>query len=170
MQESDTEFDTGPASFPLAVVLERRELKGNRWASWSWDIVGVAAGAAVAQGEEPARVATDASGTEQYLWPGFRVSLFSDEAESYYHNLMAPTASCYVVVREAETGERPEPFLVTLSFDEANAYLEGDDSVYAVPMPPELYRWAEAFVLARYVPEQRKKRKRKDWKGEGLGR
>jgi hypothetical protein len=167
MHASDKQFDTGPASFALAVVLERRELKGNRWASCTWDIVGVAAGAAVAQGDGPMLVATDESGTEHYLWPGFKVSLFADEAESYYHNLMAEKASCYVVVREAESGERPQPFLVTLSFDEAHAYLEGDDSVHAVPMPPELYRWAEAFVLAHYVPEQRKKRKRQNWKDQG---
>jgi hypothetical protein len=62
----------------------------------------------------------------------------------------------------------PRPFLVSLSFDEANAYLETDDvDVFPVAMPPELYRWIEAFVLAHYVPEPRRKRKRDDWR-EGV--
>ena len=53
--------------------------------------------------------------------------------------------------------------LLTLSFDEAHAYLEGDENLYTVPMPPEIYRWVEAYVLAHYVPEKRTKRKRRDW-------
>ena len=32
---------------------------------------------------------------------------------------------------------------------------------------PELYRWTEAYVLARYVPEPRRKRKRTDWRKTG---
>ena len=52
---------------------------------------------------------------------------------------------------------------VSLSFDEAHAYLEGDDTVYAVDIPPELYRWTESFVLTHYCPQQMKKRKRRDW-------
>jgi hypothetical protein len=38
--------------------------------------------------------------------------------------------------------------------------------VYAVPMPPELYRWCELFVLNHYVPEQKKKRRLKNWRNE----
>jgi hypothetical protein len=59
------------------------------------------------------------------------------------------------------------PFLVSLSFDEANAYQEGDGVVYAVAMPPELYRWCEHFVLDHYVPEKKKKRRLTDWRKAG---
>ena len=52
---------------------------------------------------------------------------------------------------------------MTLCFDEANAYAEGDEDVHNVPMPPELMKWLEAFVIAHYVPEKRKKRKRREW-------
>ncbi len=58
----------------------------------------------------------------------------------------------------------PEPVLVTLSFDAGQAYLEGDETVYNVPLPPELYRATEAFVLAHYVPEKKNKRKLENWK------
>ena len=42
--------------------------------------------------------------------------------------------------------------------------MEMDEGVYSVPLPPELYRFVEHFVLEHYVLEKRKKRKREDWK------
>jgi hypothetical protein len=33
--------------------------------------------------------------------------------------------------------------VVSLSYDKAHAYLEGDETVYSVPIPAELYRWSE---------------------------
>ena len=89
--------------------------------------------------------------------------MYKDEAESYYHNLMAPNPCLYVILRDNEQGQ-PEPFRVSASFDEANAYTEVDENAYPVAMPGELYNWVERFVLTHYVPEQRKKRKRKNWK------
>jgi hypothetical protein len=47
--------------------------------------------------------------------------------------------------------------------------METDEIVETVAMPPELYRWAERFVLEHYVPEKRKKRKRDNWKEDGRG-
>ena len=80
---------------------------------------------------------------------------------------MSPKPSCYIVSRVAEddyTDEVPVPILVTLSFDQAHSYLEGDDVVFAVPLAPELYRWTEAYVLRHYAPEKKFKRKLKNWK------
>ena len=51
-----------------------------------------------------------------------------------------------------------------LSYDEATSYMEVDEPVFSLPMPPEVYRWLEAYVLEHYVPERKKKRKRDDWK------
>jgi len=50
--------------------------------------------------------------------------------------------------------------------------METDEMVESVKMPPELYRWAERFVLQHFVPEKRGKRKRDNWKetGDGNGR
>ena len=53
--------------------------------------------------------------------------------------------------------------LVTASFDEANAHVEGDDRVDSLPLPPTLYQAIERYVLTHYVPTQRAKRKRDDW-------
>ena len=99
------------------------------------------------------------------MYGGFSVSLFIDECESYYHNLMSPVPRSYVVAR-MDDNDIPTPFLVSMSFDEAHAYLEGDEEVYDVDIPPELYRWTEAFVLAHYAPKKRVKRKRQNWKNQ----
>jgi hypothetical protein len=50
-----------------------------------------------------------------------------------------------------------------LSFDEVHAYLEGDEQIYSVPIPQQLYQWAEAYVLTNYVAIKKTKRKRKNW-------
>jgi hypothetical protein len=59
--------------------------------------------------------------------------------------------------------EMPLPYLVSLSFDEVHAYLEGDEQIYSVEIPAELYRWAEAYVLTNYVAIRKTKRKLKNW-------
>ena len=57
----------------------------------------------------------------------------------------------------------PIPYLASLSFDEVHAYLEGDEQIYSVAIPPELYKWAEAYVLTHYVAVKKTKRKLKNW-------
>lgn len=150
-------------TFPVSVVMERRPIHDNQWITESWQAIGVTVGSSYeGRQENPVPLVTNDSVT-QCLWHGLRTELFADEAESYYHNLMVPNPGCYVIVRPADNGT-PKPILVTLSFDAAQAYLEGDETVYSVALPPELYRAAEAFVIEHYVPEKRKKRKRVSWK------
>jgi hypothetical protein len=167
MTDSSSEW-VSATHFPVSVLMERRKVEGNPWIGESWKAVGVMMGASHAEAtDEPVRVASGEDAA-QYLWTGLEVELFRDEAESYYHNLMVGTPGCYVVVREREDG-MPEPVLVTLSFDAGQAYLEGDETVHNVSLPPELYRAAEAFVLAHYVPEKKKKRKLENWKEQVHG-
>ena len=59
---------------------------------------------------------------------------------------------------------------MSLSYDAAHSYLEGDEIVYAVDLPAELYRWSETFVLQYYAPEKKMKRKRTDWKEATISR
>ena len=150
-------------TFPVSVVMERRPIHDNRWTTESWQAIGVTVGSTHdGLKENPVPLVSNGSVT-QFLWHGLRIELFADEAESYYHNLTVPNPGCYVIARPADNG-KPEPVLVTLSFDAAQAYQEGDETVYSVALPPELYRAAEAFVIEHYVPEKRKKRKRDNWK------
>ena len=78
---------------------------------------------------------------------------------------MSDNPQAFVICRnEEEVNDQIQPFLVTLSSDEANSYMEVDELVYSVKMPAELYRWVEQFVLEYYIPVKKKKRKRINWK------
>ena len=162
-----------PSRFPVSVIMERRRVSNNRWLSESWHAIGVTVGSERAGGERAEteanpRLIVEGPDAAQYLWQGLIAELFVDEAESYYHNLMVGTPGCYIVTRPRADG-MPEPVIVSLSFDAGQAYSEGDETVHNVPLPAELYRAAEAFVLAHYVPEKKKRRKRTDWKEQTSG-
>lgn len=163
MSISDSLDDKLAEHFPVSVLMTRRPVQGNRWIDHRWEALGVVTGqrsapSAAEQG------ALQADGSQEIIYNGFQVRLHKDECESYFHNLRADQPRCYVITRTDED-DIPRPFLVSLSFDEAHAYLEGDDvDVFSLDIPPALYRWTEAYVLQHYVPVQRKKRKRNNWK------
>jgi hypothetical protein len=152
-----------PETFSVSVLTVFREPGDAPWDTGRWEVAGVVGGAPpapAAGGPIPPR---DDTAGQQLLWPGLRLALFRDEAAGYYHNLMGSQPRVFVVCRQNDDG-RMEPALVTLNYDEAGAYMEVEEDVFSVPMPAEIYRWVENFVLQHYVPERRKKRKREDWK------
>jgi hypothetical protein len=151
-----------PQTFAVSVIMQQSP-SNSLWQSYYWQAVGVLAAEQQAAIGQKVELIHQQGPVSRYLHPGFTLRLHLDECESYYHNLLSPEPRCYVVATEAEE-DSPVPFLVSFSFDEAHAYLEGDEIVYAVDVPAEIYRWAEAFVLAHYVPTKRTKRKRDDWK------
>ena len=70
-------------SIEVAVVM-RREHIDNRWQSWRWVLAEVIA-------QEPGfgtvpRLMHKTEGEELWLYPGFQVELFPDDAEGYYLN------------------------------------------------------------------------------------
>ena len=147
--------------FQVTVMMQRQEIANNPWTDASWKAIGVM----LDSRNDPElkhfeRVVADAD-IEQYLWSGLPLSLYADECESYYYNLMADNPLIFVISRTNEVLNQPEPFVVTASFDEANAYQESDDQVFSAVMAPDIYRWIEGFVLENYVPEKKYKRKRK---------
>lgn len=157
-----------PSRWPANVLMARRPVADNRWIDHRWEAVGIVLGEGMAQGADPGRTVLRRDGVQEVLHKGFSVELHKDECESYYHNLQAPRPCCYVLTRPGEADGVPEPFLISVSFDEANAYQETDDvDAFPVDMPPELYRWMEAFVLSHYAPEPRRKRKRSNWRESG---
>ena len=150
-------------SFPVTIIVTFQTTRDNRWQTGHWKVSGlVAGGQAVAAGLQR-EILHLGSQDEQHLWKGLRVRLHKDDAESYYFNIVSETPKVFVVCHR-DAGEPLQPFVVTLSYDEAASYMEGEETVEAVNMPPELYRWVEQYVLEHYVPEKRKKRKRDSWK------
>lgn len=152
-----------PTRFPVAVIMQQSPSRISAWSDYQWHAVGIT----VVQNDSAATkepvLVNEQGDVRQYLYHGFNLSLHLDECESYYYNLISSNPRCYVLTRNNED-EVPVPFLVSMSFDEAHAYLESDEEVYDVDIPPELYRWLEAYVLTHYVAVKRKKRKRQDWK------
>lgn len=157
-----------PNNFPVVVLMQSAPSQINTWDDYQWQAVGVMVRNSddIEQAQSQSQLVHDQNDTRQYLYSGFSIRLYIDECESYYYNLIADTPRCFVITRRNESGV-PIPFLVSMSFDEANAYLESDEDVYVVDVPPEIYRWTEAFVLMHYAPEKRKKRQRDDWKQHG---
>jgi len=150
---------------PVSVILERRPAV-SQWADHVWTAAGITVGQH--GGSQIPELLRDDQGVSLYRVGGLHVSLHVDECESYYYNLVSDTPRAYIVAR-AKDGGQPEPFLVSMSFDEAHAYLEGDDDIYAVDIPGELYRWTEAYVIANYFPEKKRKRKLRDWSADESG-
>lgn len=151
-----------PPSFSISVIMQQSP-SDNPWVDSQWEAIGIVAGNPQSFSDHPEiELIQEQDGIRRYLYRGFTLRLHADECESYYHNLMSPSPCGYLVASMDDDGT-PRPMMVSLSFDEAHAYLEGDLNLYRVPIPPEIYQWTEAFVLAHYVPEQRTKRKRQDW-------
>lgn len=168
----DETFKNLPDHIPVTVIMEKQPAVSSQWIDHIWVAIGVTVsnidGNADSNENSNADQSPDVTDIEDDVqlkkYSGHQVRLYVDECDSYYHNLMSPTPHCFVVVRQDDDDAEPEPFIVSLSFDEAHAYLEGDDEVFVVDIPPEIYQWTESFVLEHYCPQQLKKRKRKDWK------
>lgn len=149
-------------TIPVAVVMERREVAQGRWRVPAWAAVSTLSAEHLAGGVEHGTLMRDGESAQQYLWSGLRLDLFRDSAESYWYNLTGENASLYVICHESPDGDL-EPALVTADHDEAVAGLEGDDKVFATPIPPDIYQAIERFVVENYKPEAPRKRKRKSW-------
>jgi len=148
--------------FAVSVIMQRTQLD-NLWASENWEAIGVMVGSNSLRDENnQAKLIFQEDNISQFLLSDFEIILHADECESYYHNLMSVSPRCFIIADLDEEGV-PVPFLVSLSQDEAHSYLEGDEEVFAIDLPAELYRWSEAFVLSHYAPAKKVKRKLKNW-------
>lgn len=154
--------------FPVSVLIERREVARAGWSVPHWDLVGVVGGQPEAARPGP-RLVQDDPDCRRILWGGLEVELFADESETYWHNLTAAEPLIFVICRELEDrtpafeGAEMRPELVSVSGDDASAHTEADDLVLSAPMPAEIYRWVEEFVVEHFRPAPRKVRKRKNW-------
>jgi hypothetical protein len=169
MQSIDIEdfHEELPGRLAVSVIMEKRP-SSNPWLDFTYQAVGVVAGQG-ADGDG-VRLIHEQDGVERHQFSGLVLQLYADQSESYYHNLMSPRPGCFIVAEQGDDANvMPRPYLVSLSFDEVHAYLEGDAQVYAVDIPPELYKWSEAYVLTHYVAEKKKKRKLTDWRQQASG-
>ena len=159
-------------SLPVNIVLRQRTIQRGRWSVPVWELDAVALGtqARVPAGEGELIHQTDTD--KSYIWSGWNITLYKDACERYWHALIGDKPLVYVVCRDPLDDNATlstEPLLVTCDYDEATAYLETDDTVLSMPIPADIYRHMEAFVLQHYQPKPFKKRKRKKWLDEEGG-
>ena len=165
-----------PDEFPVSIMLERTWVPQGQQVVPHWELLGVIAGESFFTEKPQCRQVYVSERREQFLWTGYMLSLYKDNGESYWYNLIGQIPSIFVICRKDEEGEEGEedednliPFLVTLSSDEACAYEEADDQILSAPMPGEIYHWLEQYVMENYKPVEKKKRTRKKWMEESDG-
>ena len=164
-------------SIPVTVVLERRMISRSFWSLPSWYLNTVAVGESLIAGRDQAAgkgAVVQAGSTDNgdlFAWCGFEVTLYKDACERYWHALIGDKPLVYVVCRDdSEQIQESDacargmtPRLVTIDYDAASAAAETDSPVVSAPIPGELYRIMERFVLTHYRPQEFKKRKRRNW-------
>jgi len=152
-------------SFNVGVLLERSEVtlsSGFTHRRWALAELVLRPESDSAQSGRCKTVVEHSEQRSCFMWTGFELAFYRDGGESYWHALVGEQQQVYVVCQEDEEDEMA-PILVTADYDEAMAYQEADDLVLSCEMPAEIYQTLERFVLENYTPEQKRRRKRKQW-------
>jgi len=118
---------------------------------------------------------------ESWLFTGFDLNLFPDEAEGYYLNVSATTPCWFVMWRleddidryiDAQSLEMAKaepniavPHRICVSYNEAARLLDGGESVDTIPMSEEHATWLQEYVNENYRPEPKKRHKPASFKG-----
>jgi hypothetical protein len=156
-----------PEYFSVDVVMERIALH-NRWTSEQWRpawVDPVAPGRAT--GTAPALAPVCIEDTpERTLWKFAQreIEVHPSEAEGYFLNVSSESPVVFVMWRMRDDDVVPpaEPFIVTLSYNEAGRFMDGGERVDPVPMSASIRDWLGAYVAVHYKPEPKKKVKRND--------
>jgi hypothetical protein len=118
---------------------------------------------------------------ESWLFTGFDLNLFPDEAEGYYLNLSATLPAWFVMWRLEEDVERyidaqsidlakveptfAIPHRISVSYNEAGRLLDGGESVDSVLLSTEHASWLQEYVNEHYRPEPKKRQRPESFKG-----
>lgn len=141
-------------TFPLSVVMERIATE-NRWQSEKWQLAGV-----LPPMDEVRSVLVDRPGLLQVRHGGLAAELFKDEAEGYYLNVVSPDPRLFVAWRMDESAVEAVPHRVTLSYNEAARWMDAQETVESVTLPPDILSDLSQWVQANYTPPEKKQRVR----------
>ncbi|MBU3599526.1 DUF3305 domain-containing protein [Polynucleobacter sp. 30F-ANTBAC] len=160
----------------LAVVM-RKEFIDNPWQSFRWildevvfDIGQFAHKQADLQiAGRPAVCMRKDELAEKWLYTGFELQLFPDEAEGYYLNATATYPAWFVMWRLEDHPDGGEalavPHFLSVSYYEAGRLLDGGETVENVPLDSETSAWLSAYVAENYKPEPKKRARPASFKG-----
>ena len=166
-------------------VLMRKQNIDNPWVSYRWAPQEVLPDFGQFNSKQSNAISgqflgRDADG-ESWLFTGYELDLFPDEAEGYYLNVSATAPSWFVMWRLEEDVERyideqsitlakaeasfAVPHRICVSYNEAARLLDGGESVDTVPMIDEHAAWLQEYVSDNYRPEPKKRHKPASFKG-----
>jgi hypothetical protein len=166
-------------------VLMRKQNIDNPWVSYRWVPQEVLPDFGQFNSNQSNSIAgqflgRDADG-ESWLFTGYELDLFPDEAEGYYLNVSATTPSWFVMWRLEEDVERyidaqsielakaessfAVPHRICVSYNEAARLLDGGESVDTIPMSEQHAAWLQEYVDDNYRPEPKKRHKPASFKG-----
>jgi hypothetical protein len=119
--------------------------------------------------EKTAQLISKDDSKERWKHTGYRAELFSDDAEGYYLNVTTDAPCWFVLWRmEEEPGITDEciakPEMVSLSYHDAGRWLDAQETVEQVPLPPEVVAWLQAFVDQHHVIETKKRKRPESFK------
>ena len=166
LQSPETDATVHRPCIAVAVVM-RRERIDNRWQPWRWELADIVPHEE-AFGAAPRLLLKDER-EERWLHPGFKVELFTDDAEGYYLNASTGQPCFWVVWRmeeEALLADEPiaVPQIVTLSYHDAGRWLDAQETVEQVPAPIQIVQWLQQFVDQHYVIEAKRRQRPQSFK------
>ena len=161
MSENSAPSPVGP--YPVAVIMERVKVE-SRWVSERWEAKGVVQDASAPGSAE--RVIVKDERAMQVLFPGFVLRLHPDESEGYIYNIMSPQPKIFVLWRH--DGELARPEALTVSYHEGARWMDAEETVGGVALPPDLVPWIAEFGAAHYKPEPKKKKRYASSRDKGV--
>ena len=160
---SETSSVSRTAPYGLAVVMERVSLS-NRWATVRWEAKGVVRDVTSSGGGERVLVADER--IMQMLFPGFVLQLQPDESEGYLYNITSPHPKVFVMWHM--DGEIAKPDRLTVSYHEGARWMDAEENVGGVALPPDLVPWISEFATLHYRPEPKKNKRYASSKDKGV--
>lgn len=118
---------------------------------------------------------------ESWLFTGYELDLYPDDAEGYYLNVSATFPCWFVMWRMEEDFDQyiddqsksligsessfPVPHRVDVSYNEAAHLIDSGETVDNIPMSDEHASWLQDFVNQHFRPEPKKRHKPASFKG-----
>ncbi len=161
----------------VSVIMRREPIVGamSRWQSHRWvleDVVLEDEASTVAS-EKNALLISKNDSAERWKHAGYKAELFTDDTEGYYLNVTTDAPCWFVLWRmeeiaEVGAGVTDEPIaipeMVSLSYHDAGRWLDAQETVEQVPLPPEVVVWLQAFVDEHHVAEIKKRKRPESFK------
>ena len=143
----------------------------SRWQSHRWvleDVI-LESEASIDVVDKTALLISKNDINEHWKHSGYKAELYADDAEGYYLNVTTDAPCWFVLWRMEEQpciSDEPiaKPEMVSFSYHDAGRWLDAQETVEQVPLPPEVVVWLQAFVDEHHVVETKKRKRPESFK------